>query len=1059
MKLKNLLFLICAVLFIHSEIIAQTTVTIPSANTGVTITGNSATTIRRKPLGSNRSYERTAIKYTAAEVGLLGNISGIAFYCDTVINPGRTPVKIYIKEVADTTFAASTVAAEEAGATLVFADTLNSALFVKNTWVPITFSTPFLHANQSNIEIIIETNSGGTNGSDLTSLSKGFRFSTKGTINSTQYWQSAANSSTIPTTNGTVTFYRPNIQLTITTAPACTTPPNAGTALSSAIATCVGSNFTLSLSGSSTGLGLSYQWLSSSNNTSWDTIVGATSVSYQTNQAVAKYYACIIQCNGQKDTSTSVNVTMNPFYNCYCVTSLGGGCTGGQGTAIDSVSFTNTTLAKGSTGCATGSYIAYPASGNTTADLTQGETYTLSNKFTGSVKSSVWIDYNRNGVFENSEWKQLSLTSATGTVINNNISIPSNAQAGLTGMRIRTRSANSTNDSTSACANFGNSGETEDYIINIIAASACIAPPNAGVLNVSDTLTCANSPVTFSITGNTIGTGQTYAWFSSTNNTTWNPITAATDKVYTASLTANGFYKCEITCSGLTSTTNVVQVNVKTFSDCYCVSGIGGNCSTQATALDSLAIEGTTLDNGNTGCGTAAYNSFPNSGNTTGTLMQGQSYLLKAKFTGSVKASVWIDYNQNGKFDNSEWQQICTSSVANVVQSINLNIPLTALTGVTGMRIRTRSGNGQNDSTVACSAFGSGETEDYKVNIIQAVACTTPPTTGNVVSSKSAVCPGGIVNLSLNGNSIGLGQTYQWVKSSDGKNWTNMNSQSLSTKDTVNVATYYACILTCSNISDTTAAQLVSINPFYNCYCTSTLGGGCITSLTSIDSVNITNTTMHFGFTGCSLNNYASYPDSGNTTASLFKNNSYEMLTKFAGVSRAGAWIDFDHSGSFDSTEFISITDTSILDSVTKTMIAIPANAKLGKTGMRIRTRAIAGTLTALDPCTQFGSGETEDYVITIDTFIVHGLQNNLIDNFVKIYPNPAANQLNVVQLKNKSGKINIYDLNGRLLITEKLIDGVNIIATDKLSSGIYFYHYIDANNYGLSNGKIAIVK
>jgi hypothetical protein len=82
-----------------------------------------------------------------------------------------------------------------------------------------------------------------------------------------------------------------------------------------------------------------------------------------------------------------------------------------------------------------------------------------------------------------------------------------------------------------------------------------------------------------------------------------------------------------------------------------------------------------------------------------------------------------------------------------------------------------------------------------------------------------------------------------------------------------------------------------------------------------------------------------------------------------------------------------------------------------------------------------------------------------MTDNFIKIYPNPAANKINIVQLKNKSGKINIYDLNGRLLITEKLSDGLNTITTEQLSSGIYFYHYIDANNNGLSNGKIAIVK
>ena len=104
---------------------AQTIVTIPSGNTATTVTN---TTIHRKPLGENRAFERTALKYTNNEIGVLGTITNVGFYCDTINSPGKTAVKIYIKEIPDSTFpATTTVAAEETGATLVYSDTIYPA--------------------------------------------------------------------------------------------------------------------------------------------------------------------------------------------------------------------------------------------------------------------------------------------------------------------------------------------------------------------------------------------------------------------------------------------------------------------------------------------------------------------------------------------------------------------------------------------------------------------------------------------------------------------------------------------------------------------------------------------------------------------------------------------------------------------------------------------------------------------------------------------------------------------------------------------------------------------
>lgn len=1056
MKLK--LLPILAFILFSIEVFAQTTVTIPSANTA----GTGATaSVRRKPLGSNRSYERTAMRYAQSEIGMLGNITGISFYCDSVINPGKTAVKVYIKEIADTAFTtASTVANEELNASLVYSDTLYPAAFVKNTWVNIPFSTPFLHANTTSIQIVIETNSGGLNGTDLTSLSKGFRYSSRGTLNTMQYWQSNPNSSTIPTTNGTLSTSRPNIQLTITAAAGCTAPPTAGTAVSNVSTVCLGSAVNLSLTGTSTGLGLSYQWMSSSNNTTWDTIPGATQNTYSTTQTTDKYYACYIKCSGQSALSASVNVTMNPFYLCYCTTNLGGNCAQ-QPSAIDSISFTGTTLENGATGCTTGAYVAYPASGKTTASLTQGETYVLAAKFTGTVKSSVWIDFNRNGVYENSEWRQIALTSTANTTVNSSVYIPANATPGLTGMRIRTRSTNSTNDSTSSCTNFGNSGETEDYLITIVAATPCVAPPNAGILTVTDTLTCIGSNVVFGLNGNSTGSGQIYEWYSSANGTTWNLVTGVTDKFYTANISGLVYVKCKVTCSGLSAYTDSVKVTTKPFFNCYCVSGIGGNCTQQATAIDSIGIAGTSLSNGASGCGTNYYTSFPDNGNTTANLTQGESYALSAKFSGSVRASVWIDYNQNGVYENKEWQQICTTSTANAVVTMTLNIPLNATIGKTGMRIRSRSANGANDSTSACATFGSGETEDYTVTISQSVPCVQPPTAGNTVSSASSVCPGTVVNLSIVGNTSGTGQTYQWIKKVNNTTWVDMpGKNSISLKDTVLDNTSYACVLNCSGFSDTSSVSTISLNPFYNCYCVSGIGGGCVNSATSIDSVAILGTTLDNYALGCATNFYTAYPDNSNTTAKLLVDNSYAIETKFSGVVNASIWIDYDHSGTYDTTEWTQIVDTSVVNIVNTSFIDIPANAMLGKTGMRIRTRAIAGVNGKDNACTTFGSGETEDYVITLDTLvIVQGVANTKNDMYLKVYPNPASNVITITQTSLKEGTISVFNLQGKLEFEETLSSTTNTISTEKLSNGIYFYRYFDKNHAVKSTGKIMIIK
>ncbi|MCC7430881.1 hypothetical protein IT568_08575, partial [bacterium] len=89
----------------------------------------------------------------------------------------------------------------------------------------------------------------------------------------------------------------------------CDDPPVPGTAVSTASTVCSGaSSFTLSLTGSSSGVGQTYQWQSSPDNATWSDISGATNPNYATTQTATTYYRCAVTC-GSTEYSASVLVT------------------------------------------------------------------------------------------------------------------------------------------------------------------------------------------------------------------------------------------------------------------------------------------------------------------------------------------------------------------------------------------------------------------------------------------------------------------------------------------------------------------------------------------------------------------------------------------------------------------------------------------------------------------------------------------------------------------------------------------------------------------------------
>lgn len=657
----------------------------------------------------------------------------------------------------------------------------------------------------------------------------------------------------------------------------------------------------------------------------------------------------------------------------YCTANLGGASCPSASVTISNVTLSNTTLNNSTSTCnyVNGSNIStFPESGATTATLNRGVSYTLTvTGVNGGPNVSAWIDFNQDDIFSSSEWFEVG--NIGSAISSKQITIPFSALIGKTGMRIRTNSFNFSNGASDACSNFV-FGETEDYIITIASLPCTANPLNAGSTVASQNIICPNLPFTLSLQGNTTAVGLLYEWQSSSDSIAWNSLNLIGAATLTTSQTASTFYRCILHCSNDADTSIAIKVQSQT-SNCYCVTNLGGtSCASASIAISNVSISNTTLNNSHSICTSFNGNyisSFPEIGNTTCTLNKGLIYTLSVStINGGPINSAWIDYNQDGVFSAAEWYQVGTPGFA--VSTVQFSIPPSALTGKTGMRIRSNSSSSTNGPLDACSNFLYGETEDYIITIGAPIPCSGTLNAGIAISSQTSICSNVPVTMSLQGNSPAVGLLYQWQSSTDSLLWISIIGANAATYSSSQTATtFYRCITYCNSDADTSSAIRVNLKTV-GCYCVMNLGGSdCINSYHDIGNVTIVNTSLNNSNNSCSITNssYLSvFSDTGSSTALLNRGNVYKLIVSGGhfGASIKSLWIDFNQDNIFSSLEWFQINNDNISPSTVQ--IRIPLNATLGKTGMRIRSRALGDTNGAADACTNFNSGETEDYTITI---------------------------------------------------------------------------------------------
>jgi hypothetical protein len=276
-----------------------------------------------------------------------------------------------------------------------------------------------------------------------------------------------------------------------------------------------------------------------------------------------------------------------------------------------------------------------------------------------------------------------------------------------------------------------------------------------------------------------------------------------------------------------------------------------------------------------------------------------------------------------------------------------------------------------NQTTGCTNPAGSSQ---ITINVLGNVA----PTGVNTVATFTEVCENVNFQLATDYTGSSLGLTYQWQVSTDnGQNFTNIAGQTGLTLTTsqADTAIYRLEIISCGGTPSYSSNVTLNISAPTNCYCTPVYTNGT-TAGDLISNVEIVGTTLsnNTGFVSGGPS-YTFFTGQPNYTTTLVPSTSYTLnvATGEWGDQGYAAWIDYNDDGIFDATERVGATNGIIGDGFTpgvindssSFVIALACTPPAGVHRMRIRGVYNVSGL-SIDPCSSYGFGETEDYLITI---------------------------------------------------------------------------------------------
>lgn len=341
---------------------------------------------------------------------------------------------------------------------------------------------------------------------------------------------------------------------------------------------CVARPFTLTSSGTPIASGLTRIWQKKTGTGDWTTLTGGSLV-YNVTAGITEetQYRYIVTCtlNGTSDTSNVWTVSMNPPTECYCdgvyqwayniytwdyseqiedVIFRGD---------VDSLVNLDSEFPFVASSSDYGGYTNYMADSVELGlpDFTQTGTYTARIKTKGaSMINRVWIDFDDDGIFDDSDAIHISSTDYTSGTITDNFSftIPLSAAPGVHRMRIRLMGTYNTPFPIDPCYLYGY-GETEDYAVLIKERQPCadVVFPESVMAYSSPPNVCGSGDIQLRVgTEMPIAAGVTYQWKSSatedgTYTNVGSPIIAPLAPTTTvADVDEDTYFRCYVLCEG-----------------------------------------------------------------------------------------------------------------------------------------------------------------------------------------------------------------------------------------------------------------------------------------------------------------------------------------------------------------------------------------------------------------------------------------------------------------------------------------------------------------------------
>ena len=302
------------------------------------------------------------------------------------------------------------------------------------------------------------------------------------------------------------------------------------------------------------------------------------------------------------------------------------------------------------------------------------------------------------------------------------------------------------------------------------SCTGCNGAPTPGNTISNSTTACTGTQINLSLQNATSGDNVGYQWQqSSSQGGTYTNIAGATGATYSPTITADTWFRANLTCSGSTTVSVPIAITVTSGVACYCAAYSPGGCQFNLL-VNHITLN--TLDNDSgPDCGDNGYSNYSVNPALTTILLAGVQYDMTVT-SGTYEAGVaaWIDFNDDGIF--SEPSERVTSSSEIIVNGVPGNfpvtIPCTATNGQHRMRIRLEYNTpGPAISPCGTAGFGYGEVEDYTITIqssaiaISATAANNPICTGSttLLTANTTAPVSWFTGTGGTGTNLGTGAT------------------------------------------------------------------------------------------------------------------------------------------------------------------------------------------------------------------------------------------------------------------------------------------------------------